>query len=49
MTTVLVVVRPFASHAKGDVITDAATITKILAGENAGNVVRVVAPSIQGG
>ena len=42
MNTTLVVVRAFASHAKGDVVTDAAQIATILAGEQAGNVVRVV-------
>lgn len=37
----LVVVQPFGKYAKGDVITDSATITEILAGENALSVVRV--------
>jgi hypothetical protein len=41
MSTTLVVVRPFGGHAKGDAITDAATIAQILAGELAANVVRV--------
>jgi hypothetical protein len=41
MSNILVVVRPFAGHAKGDVISDAATVTGILAGENARYVVRV--------
>jgi len=38
----LVVVRPFATYHKGDTITDAATISQVLAGGNAHNVVRVV-------
>jgi hypothetical protein len=37
----LVVVRSFAKYAKGDIITDSATVTEILAGENALCVVRV--------
>ncbi len=41
MTIHLVVVRPFGTYVKGAVITDAATITKILAGENRHYVVRV--------
>jgi hypothetical protein len=41
MTIQLVVVRPFAAYTKGETITDAATIMKILAGENAHHVVRV--------
>ena len=41
MNTVLVVVRPFGPHAKGDVITDAATIAAVQAGQNAHCVVRV--------
>ena len=56
MNTVLVVVRPFGPHAKGDVIADAATIAATLAGENAACVVRVFAnpapasqPQKQGG
>ncbi len=43
MTTTLVVVRPFGTHAKGDAISDAAAIAAILAGEQARNVVRVQA------
>jgi hypothetical protein len=42
MSTTLVVVRPFGSHAKGDAIADAAAIAAILASEQASNVVRVV-------
>jgi hypothetical protein len=38
----LVVVRPFAAYGKGDVVTDAAAIREILAGQNAHNVVRVL-------
>lgn len=37
----LVVVRPFGAYAKGDVITDPATVDTILAGENAADVVRI--------
>ncbi len=43
MNTTLVVVRAFASHAKGDVIADAALIATILASEQTPNVVRVAA------
>jgi hypothetical protein len=45
MGTILVVVRPFAKHAKGDIIADAATIAQVLASENATRVVRVAAPA----
>lgn len=41
----LVTVRPFGAHRKGDVISDPSEVTKILAGEDAGNIVRVAAPS----
>ena len=41
MTIHLVVVRPFGAYMKGAVITDATTITQILAGENKHYVVRV--------
>jgi hypothetical protein len=44
MSVELVVVRPFGAYGKGQSITDAATIAKVLAGENAGYVVRVTAP-----
>jgi len=37
----LVVVRAFGPYRRGDAITDAATATAILAGENARHVVRV--------
>lgn len=39
----LVVVRPFDSFLRGDVITDSARITTILSGERAHYVVRVAA------
>ncbi len=39
----LVVVRPFAAYGKGEVVTDAAAISAILAGEHAHDVVRVSA------
>ena len=42
MNTILVVVRPFGAHRKGDVITDAATIAAVQASENASHVVRVI-------
>ncbi len=45
MTTKLVVVRPFATHGKGDVITDATQIASILQGEQAACVVRVIVPT----
>lgn len=48
MNITLVVVRPFGAHAKGDVVTDAAAIAQILAGEQAHCVVRVTAPANQG-
>ena len=37
----LVVVRPFADHRIGDVITDAVEISRVLGSELAGHVVRV--------
>jgi len=40
----LIVVRPFGPHGLGDVITDAAEIERILAGEHAGSVVRIHPP-----
>jgi hypothetical protein len=39
----LVVVRPFAGLARGDVVADPARIAEILNGEHAASVVRVVA------
>jgi hypothetical protein len=39
----LVVLKPFQGFSRGDVITDAAAINKILAGPQAGFVVRVSA------
>jgi len=44
----LVVVSAFATYAKGDVITDTATMTAILASENHRNVVRVTVLAQQG-
>lgn len=44
----LVVVRAFGAHAKGDTITDADTITRTLAGENAADVVRVASSTQEG-
>lgn len=50
MNVQLVVVRPFGTYAKGDVITDAAQIASVLAGEHAQCVVRVaVSQTTQGG
>ncbi|MDE2238456.1 MAG: hypothetical protein KGJ73_00830 [Rhodospirillales bacterium] len=39
----LVVLKPFGSFKRGDMITDAATVQKILGSANAGSVVRVMA------
>ncbi len=41
MTMQLVVLKPFLGFKRGDKITDAATIAKVLAGPQAGSVVRV--------
>lgn len=41
METRLVIVRPFGPHERGDVLTDASELLKILASEHAANVVRV--------
>ncbi len=41
MNSALIVVRPFGAHAVGDVITDIARATELLAGEHAHDVVRV--------
>jgi hypothetical protein len=41
----LVVVKPFAGFARGDIVTDAVRIAQILRGEQAAHVVRVVASS----
>jgi hypothetical protein len=46
MNVHLVVVRPFGTYRKGDTITDAKTVSQILASGNAHNVVRV---TMQGG
>jgi hypothetical protein len=43
MTYQLVVMKPFAGFKRGDVIKDAAIVQKILAGPQAGFVVRVSA------
>lgn len=43
MSIKLVVVRAFGPHARGDVIFDADEIARVLAGEHAANVVRVLA------
>lgn len=48
MNIQLVVVRDFGAHVRGDVITDPVQVTAILASENAGCVVRVLA-SVKGG
>ncbi len=44
----LVVVRPFAGLARGDVVADAARIAEILKCEHAHDVVRVIAPAKEG-
>ena len=41
MNTTLIVVRPFGTHAIGDMITDVSKATALLAGEHAHDVVRV--------
>ena len=41
MNSALIVVRPFGTHAVGDVITDAGKTTELLAGEHVHDVVRV--------
>ena len=41
MTTKLVVLRPFGGFKRGDTITDAAAISKIIGTEQASSVVRV--------
>jgi len=42
MNVNLVVTRAFGTHAKGDLLTDQATVAAILAGEYASHVVRVM-------
>jgi len=42
----LVVVRPFGSHAKGDVLSSPADVMKILTSEDVCNVVRVGVPAM---
>ncbi len=44
----LVVTRAFGAYAKGDVISDSATMAEVLGDERARNVVRVTSPT-QGG
>ena len=46
MTFHLVVLKPFDGRKRGDVITDAPTVQKILAGPQAGFVVRVSAKGV---
>ncbi len=48
MSIKLVVVRAFGTHARGDVIEDEAEIERVLAGEHANLVVRVLAPKQEG-
>lgn len=45
----LIVVRPFADLARGDIVTDTVRITEILSGEHARSVVRVVVLTKSGG
>lgn len=45
----LVVVRPFAGFARGDVIVESARIAEILKSEHAASVVRVVTPAAKEG
>ncbi len=45
MQTNLVVVRPFSSHAVGDLITAADAISQILTSDHANCVVRIAAPT----
>jgi hypothetical protein len=42
----LVVLKPFAGYKRGEKITDTAVISKILAGPEAGYVVRVLAKGV---
>ncbi len=44
----LVVVRPFAGFARGDIVTDAIRINEILNSEHATSVVRVAVPANKG-
>ncbi len=48
MKRVLLVVRPFASYAIGDLIREAGDIRQILVGAHAHDVIRVAAPTITG-
>ena len=43
----LVVVRPFGTHQRGDVVSDVTEVAKVQAGEHAGCVVRVAVPADQ--
>ena len=43
----LVVVRPFAGLARGDVVADAERVSEILKSEHASDVVRVMTPPIK--
>jgi hypothetical protein len=45
----LVVVRPFGTHLKGDVLSDATLIARVLASDNARDVVRVTVSTVKGG
>jgi hypothetical protein len=45
MDVKLVVVRPFGSRARGDVVTDPTQVVQILSTENANHVVRVSVPA----
>ncbi len=49
MTFHLVVLKPFDGHSRGELITDARAVEKILAGPQAGFVVRVSAATIAKG
>ena len=42
----LVVVRPFGSHAKGDVLSSPSDVMKILSSEDVSNVVRISVPAV---
>ncbi len=45
MQPTLVVVRPFGTHAIGDVITNATDVTSILASDHATHVVKIIKPA----
>lgn len=44
----LVVIKPFASFSRGDIVTDAERVAEILKSEHAQRVVRVAAPANEG-